>query len=295
MGFKSKRSLLNRKLVFGLFFLLFLSYFYQQWRSSLILTEKNRLNIAVFSEVPFVYTLNVPKNFAVITYFNPNFLVEVPGGYKWYRVGSLNLLGKIENKREEILRQSFSQLIGAPIDLIVYPKQAVASSETKVSFPEFYDGLVKNRLFSRHFRIATNNFFDRLLTYKAFQVRQDHLLYIDTTDLGVLQKGKTYYYPEKLDSRLKGLFYDDGFLNQALKAVIVTDRDNYSRAQQQLRQLEGIGIKVIDIEITKKLKNRRCVIAYSRQHRSALSKLKRLFSCETKLQNSNIIRYTVSR
>lgn len=293
MGYKHKRVLVNKMVVLLVFLGILLIYLFHQWRSSVILNEKDRINIAVFSEMPFVYSINLRKDFAVVTYFDPDYLVKVPHGYDWYRLGSLNLLGKIEKQRDKILRSAFTQLIGAPIDLVFYPKQAKVISNPKTTFSEFYYDFVKERLFSSQYQRSVNNLFDQLLVKNLFQVRQDHLLFLDTRDLGFREKNRTYYYSDKLDTRLKGLFYHDSVINQAYKALIITNKDTYLEAQQLLRQLEGIGIKVIDIEVKKGEEHKYCSLAVSQQQLIVGKKLQRLFNCKLKLQDSQIIRYTI--
>ena len=295
MGYKHKQILVNKLIVVVVFLAILLCYLFFQWRTSIILNEKDRINIAVFSEIPFVYSINLRKDFAVVTYFHPDYLVKVPHGYDWYRLGSLNLLGKIEKQREKILRSAFSELIGAPIDLVFYPKRAKIISDPELTFSEFYYEFIKKELFSSQYQRVIPSLFDQLLIKNLFQIRQDHLLFLDTADLGFKQKNRTYYYSDKLDTRLKGLFYHDSLISYAFKAVIVTDKNRYQQAQQLLRQLEGIGIKVIDIEVKKRVENKHCLLAISPDQTIVGRKLQRIFNCKIKTQNSQIIRYTLSQ
>ncbi len=292
MGYKNKSGF-NKLLVIVILIIIICLYLYQQWCSSVVLRESDRINVAVFTDVPFVFSLNRHKNLAVITYFRPDYLVKVPQGYDWYKVGSLDLLGKIEKQRETILKQAFTELMGVPIDFIYYPRSAEIIEFSDISFNQFYYDLIKKQLFSSQYKHSVNNLFDRLLIKGLFQVRHDHLVFLETTELGIREKERIYYYSDKLDTKLKGLFYHDSLLNEALKAVVVTNRKNYNQANLILRQLEGIGVKVIEIKINDRLKNKQCLVEGTKKQKPILNKLKRLFNCHLKIQKSAIIKYTL--
>ena len=293
MVYKHKHISFNKLVVVFIGLLILSLYFYHQFQTSIIIAEKDRINIAVFSEMPFVYSINRQQNFAVVTYFHPDYLVKVPGGYDWYRVGSLNLLAKIEKQRVKILKTAFSELLGAPIDFVYYPKKAQVVDQPAISFNQFYDKFLKEKLFSNSYQSSIDNIFDRIMIKNLFQVRADHLLFLDSTDLTVQERNRHYYYSDKLDTRLKGLFYHESLISQAYKAVIITDKDKYPQAQLVLRQLEGIGIKVIEIEVVPKYKAKKCEIQTSGNQKALANKLTRLFDCTKSVHDSEIISYNL--
>jgi len=184
-------------------------------------------------------------------------------------------------------------LVGAPIDFVYYPKAARVTEFKDVSFNEYYYDLVKSKLFHSQYKHSVRNLFDRLLIRSLFKVRHDHLVFLNTSDLGLTKNKRTYYYSDKLDTKLKGLFYHDSLLNESLNSVVVTSSKNYDQANLILRQLEGIGVKVIEIQVRDQLKNKQCLIAGTEAQRPILLKLKRLFDCQIQIQKSAIIKYTL--
>jgi len=293
MAGKHKTIFINKLIVLLIFLLLVVVYVVHQWRTSIILNEKDRINIAVFCKIPFVYSFNPHNDLAVAAYFWPDNLVKVPGGYDWYRVGSLNLLGKIEKQETAILKSAFSELIGAPVDFVFYPKKAAVIGNPQITFDNFYHDFVKSKLFTKEFANSTTNLFDRILLKRLFQVSRSHLLFLNTDDLTIKKDNHLYYYSDKLDTKLKGMFYHESVINQAYKAVIVTNEEKYKQAEFLLRQLEGVGIKVVDIELAEKLKNKKCLIQGAENQKKVLQKLSRLFNCQTKMQKSQIIKFYI--
>jgi hypothetical protein len=293
MGSRAKSVFLN-KVVVGLVLALLVSlYLYHQWANSVVMREKDRINIAVFAKTPFVYSYNVAKKMAVVVYFNPNYLVNVPGGYSWYKVGSLNLLGKIENKRGEILKQAFAELVGVPIDFVYYPKKAVVVEGQPLSFENFFSQLTQKTLFSSQYQHSAKNLFDSLLIRHQFRVRGERIVFVDTAELAVKEQNRWRYFADKLDVKLKGMFYYESFLQQLPKARIYTSVNKFSEAQLVLRRLEGMGVKVIDIQTKSNHKSKQCLLLGSREQKEILKKIARLFNCQTKEQSSSIISYTL--
>lgn len=293
MGFKAKRIAFNNFIVLFILFFIVTIFLYYQLVNSVILKEKDRINIAVFGNPPFVYSYNVHQDFSVVTFFRPDYLVKVPLGYDWYKIGSLDLLGKIEKQRPSILKAAFGELIGAPIDYVYFPQKARIIEYRSQNNNEAYYHLIQNELFSKNYKHSISNLFDRLLIRRIFKIRADHLLFIETDSLGVEKQERHYYYSDKLDTKLKGMYYHDSLINRAYKAIIITEAKRYNEAVLLLRQLEGIGVKVIEIEISPKLKNKQCLVSGSKKEQSALIKIRRLFNCQVSWQDSSIIRYTL--
>lgn len=290
---RTTKNTINKFVVFGLIGLLCFFYLFKQYSGSLVLREKDRINIGVYADIPYVYSYHPGKKLAIVTYFNPDYLVKVPGGYDWYKIGSLGLLGKIEDNREKILKQAFSELVGTPIDYLYYPQNARLLRNNKQNFEDYYLQFNNQTLFSKKFTNSITNLFDKLLIKRVFSVRRDHLIFINSYNLVTSRDAREYYEAEKLDGKLKGLFYHESLLNLALKAVVAVNKDNYPKATRVVRQIESLGIKVIEIEINDNLKNSKCVITVNKQQQKALRKLGRIFNCQIKTHKSTIIKYTL--
>jgi len=292
MVLRAKSVVINKVVLVVVFLLILGLYLYQQITTSIILNEKDRINIAVFAKTPYVFSYNVAKKIGIVVYFNPKAMVKVPGGYDWYKVGSLNLLAKIENKRPQILKQAFAELIGAPIDFVYYPKKAeVLEGNNKQLFREYYGEFNQRVLFSKQYSHSAHNLFDCLLLPRLTQVREDHLVFIDTNSLTIKENKRLYYHSAKLDTKLKGLFYRDVFLKNLTKAIILTKSSTYPKAQLILRQLEGCGIKVVEIRVNDKQKNKKCVVSGTKKQKKELQELGRLFNCQIRKQESSIINF----
>jgi hypothetical protein len=124
--------------------------------------------------------------------------------------------------------------------------------------------------------------------------REDRLVFIDTNDLFREYHEERRYDAELLDSRLKGLFYHDSFLSAGLKAIVATRSRGYLSAKRILRQIEGVGIKVIEIEVNDALKNRRCQVIGSKDLNWAERKLANHYHCQIVKNNSNIVRFVLN-
>lgn len=293
MAVKSKRAN-NFWLVYVFLGVTALALVIYQYRYSLYFREADRINIAVYSQPPFVYSYNPHKQLGLVVFFDSESLVNVPGGYGWYKLGSLALLGKIEGKRDALLKAAFAELIGAPVDYVYYPSQAAILKPSIISGREAdYFNASKRKLLGRNFRNSISNLFDQLLLRRIFTVRRDRLVFLNTDNIRFEDRGSFYYQSTRLDARLKGLFYHDSILNRALKAVLVTDKRHYPAAVRLLRQVEGLGIKVIEIEVNNNLTSKTCDLTASRLERAVLAKLARYYHCQRHAGDSQIIKFVI--
>lgn len=267
-------------------------FLYQQFSGSLFFREHDRITIGVYGTHPYVYSYNPTKKLAFVVQFDPEYQLNVPGGYGWYKLGSIDLLGKIEGKRAELLRQSFAELIGSPVDYVYYPKKAALVANSEKEFRDFYNN-ERQQIYSKTYTNSITNWIDKLLIRRVFNAREDRLVYLDTADLFRQQRGEQRYDAELLDSRLKGLFYRDSLLSAGLKAIVVTKSVAYPAAKRILRQIEGVGIKVIEIEINDALKNRRCQIKGMGDLKWATRKLALYYDCQNLRSDSQILRFVL--
>lgn len=292
MGHK-KPNILTNLWVVGLILGLILSlYLITQFSRSLVFRETDRINIGVYGERPYVYSLNPHKNLAFVVEFEPEYEVNVPGGYGWYKLSSLNLLGRIEKNRPLLLEKAFSELIGSPVDYVYFPKEAAIKSSKTGSFANYYRER-ERIIFGNSYQNSINNLFDRIFIRRIFRVRPERLIFLATSDLFLENKGNRRYDIEVLDGRLKGLFYHDSILKEGLKAVLVTRARNYESAKRILRQVEGMGIKVIEIRVAKKVNTKTCLATVPKLSTPVLSKLKRYFDCRVMPSTGRIVKLEI--
>jgi len=288
------KSSFNLRLLIGLFLLLLAFFLYQQISGSLLLWEKDRITIGVYGSHPYIYSYNPTKRLAFVVQFDPSYQLNVPGGYGWYKLSSLDLLGKIEGRRAELLRLSFGELIGSPVDYVYYPKKAaLLELSPQRRFRDFYTD-ERLQIYTSTYTNSITNWIDKFLIRRVLAAREDRLVFLNTDDLFRESGEERRYDAELLDSRLKGLFYFDSFLNSGLKAIVATRSSGYLSAKRILRQIEGVGIKVIEIEVNDALKNRRCQIMVSQQHNWVARKLANHYHCQIGKNNSNIVRFVLN-
>jgi hypothetical protein len=181
-------------------------------------------------------------------------MLNVSGGYGMYKLGSLNLLGRIEKKRSAILIKSFQELIGVPVDLVVYPKKALVLEDEKGSeegFNDYFFRLRQKGLNRLGVAYSTHNIFDLYMLQRIVNTRVDKLILTNAANEYLESDGNKYYNPEKLDNRLKGFFYQPKLTASHGRVVILTTKAGYKAARRIARLIEGMGIKVQEINLLK--------------------------------------------
>ncbi len=262
----------------GLIFL----FLWREYAGSLFLNRRERISIGVFAETPFVYSYNRLTNLAHIVYFDPDIYVDVPGGYGLYRLGSVNLLGKIENRRTEILTRTFEELAGIPVDIVIYPKAGeVVEKASGQPFMDYFFTYRSSDLSSGDNALSTRNIFDRTILKGKFNLRNDRLIMTDATEVYHLKSRKKNYFADKLDTRLKGFFYQQSLTNVPGKVVIYTSAEGYGAAKRISRRIEGAGLKVFEIELRDKLPPK-CQIDNSKANEPAVRLLSDYYGCAIK-------------
>ncbi len=194
-------------LLFGFLFLLIAA---AQVKTSIFLSKRERVSIAVFGEKPYVLSYDKKNHLGHLAYFDPNILVNVPGGYGWYRLGSVSLLGKIEGQQKELLKRTFEELSGAFVDIVVYPKDSAVIDRTKSAFVDYFLSS-RSKITPNFYKFSTDNIIDRFLLKKTLRLRMDKLVILSLEKDYFKKNKKSYYRAELLDSRLKGFFYQDIF------------------------------------------------------------------------------------
>jgi len=280
---QSRNRALGWKLVVVIIIGIFALWLVKQYRSSLFLSKRQVVNIGVFSEKPFVYSYDRNRKIAHIVNFEPDIYVNVPGGYGWYKLGSVNLLGQIENNQNEILKQTFAELAGAPIDLVVYPKKAKVFENQAKNFLDYFYNFRQHWISQSKNSHSVNNLFDRLILPAKLNLRADRLIVINTENLILKEKNQKRYYSEKLDSKIKGFLYQEELLHSPAKVVIFSSSENYLSARKLMRQVEGLGLKVLELKILSNEPDKHCLIKASSNNKKIAKLLADYYNCQVEI------------
>lgn len=265
-----------------------LFYAIQTIRQSLLFSSRNRISIAVLAPHAFVLSFDKKTAITNVIYFNTSAQVTVPGGYGWYSLNSLPLLGAIEHKEFSITRHTFEELVGAPIDAVIIPTKIDIVDESSDPFIEWFFETRRSFLtpLSRQFKLSTHNIIDWYFFRSILSTRKDKLVFVDgSIGLVPTKKDEKRYSAEKLDLTVKGFLYWS--YPSAHGAVnIFVPQKLYSAGTRIGRIVEGAGMKVLDVQSVERAPNA-CVLIGARMHKDTLSSLARYFGCTIKLDESD--------
>lgn len=258
-------------LVFVIFGVLLL-YGLHQIVTSKYLSTRERITIGVYDEIPYVFSYDKRTNLGTVMYFDPDANVEVPGDYGWYKLGSVRLLATIEHKTTELLERTFARLVGVPVDMVIYRNSSDVLSEINEDFLDYF---MKKRgsqsSLSKEYGSSIRNLADRLFIRKILDLSPDRLIAVNAENDYVLRAGKPYYTEQKLDSHLKGFLYQRQLTSSGIKVRVIAHDDEYRGAQMIGRLVEGMGTKVLSIDLTER-KLERCEIT-SEKSGAAIARL----------------------
>ncbi|MCR4326943.1 MAG: hypothetical protein NUV52_04810, partial [Candidatus Roizmanbacteria bacterium] len=245
------------------------------WRfiaTSSLLSNRERVTVGVYTTHPFVVSYNKHSSIVTVIWFNPRARVYVPGGYQWYPFGSVLLLDSIEKKKGALVRRTFEELVGAPVDFVVTPRSASTLSTASDSFVTFFYR-ERGRLLpwvGGSYRISSGNSIDGSILSNILRSRNDKLLFVDASSATTAPPKKAdglRYDSDKLDQVLKGYLYWPSIDLTNNVRLEIGDSTYYGAAQRIGRMIEGMGIKVIDISVTAQKKNTDadCIVYFGAQ------------------------------
>jgi hypothetical protein len=229
-----------------------LAYFYNQYRTSVFNSGREKITIGVYDDIPYIFSYSKKTNLAHVVYFKKEVYTNIPEEYGWYKLSGVNLLASIEKKQDQLIKNVFQELAGAYVDIVVYPKKGTVLTDK--SNEEFVNYFLKHRkeLFSSgKYKISTNNKFDRYLLRDKLLLKTNRLIVTNMENQFVKEANKKKYMPEKLDIQLKGYFYQDILTSSNFRLIIHTHRNDYVNSKRIARYIEGIGINVVDYVIEK--------------------------------------------
>ena len=145
-------------IVILLFVFCFLIFIYRSITSSVFLQNKEKVNIVFYGQNSFFYSFDKSGDTNYIIKMSSDLKSLVPGGYGFYRLGSLGKLVSLE-KKSDIFQKTYSAATSAIVDLYFYPKDTSIyynNSDDHASFPS-----ISNILFYR----SNANWVDRIFIY----------------------------------------------------------------------------------------------------------------------------------
>lgn len=259
----------------------------QTVRTSVFMSSRNRITLGVLAPHTFVLSYDKKSGITNVIFFKTDAQVTVPGGYGWYRLGSVPLLGSIEHKEFEIARHSMEELVGAPVDEVIVPS---GGDILETVDEQFINWFLKNRrdflsLFMRKYRLSTTNVIDRYFITRAMGVRKDKLVFVDGSE-GIImtKKNDPRYSADKLDLVVKGFLYWTYPSKDGAVSVYAPEK-LYSAGIRIGRIIEGAGMKVLDIAAVSKIPDTCVFIGHSSQ-KDTINFLARYFNCKVELKSS---------
>ncbi len=247
----------------------------RMFAASPFLSKQDRITVGVYSAYPFVITYQKSSHIVSVVWFNADAPVRVPGGYQWYKLSKVRLLDAIERQKGELLRRTFEELIGAPVDLVLMPRTTNPLPKPDDTFvATFYAQRAKILSpIGGSYVLASGSFVDRYFLSQILRSRNDKLLFINA-----YQSGR--YEPDKLDQLVKGYFYWSSVSDTVNVDVRVSHSDYYSAAERLGRIVEGMGIKVFDVSVYDNNTDKRdCTIGFGEKQAYEADMLARHFGC----------------
>lgn len=248
----------------------------RQFIASAFFFDRDRIQIAFYSDTPAYFSLEKGGNIHYVTTFAADSRTSVPGGYKEYRIGGLGRLVELE-KKPELFKKTFSRITGSMTDFYFYPR----TSEIYYGNTEEFHIPTATELFT----YASNaNIFDRL--YLWFQFVGKRKTALDEVKIKKIQQDDKILLSDQTFARqYLGFFYQKS-LREENKTVQILYHSSYNAARNVSRVIDGEGIRVVDIDADESLsaeksaqKQCRIIEKGSGQFSKTAYRLKEYFKC----------------
>lgn len=272
--------LAGKLLLFFIIFIIFLRGIKAFVHSSFF-SQKDRLNIIFYGPKSIFVSFGLIDGVHYLTNFDNNLLVLVPGGFGYYRIGSLGKLAFLE-KKPSIIQKTFSSVMSTYIDFYFLPKKIEIYfddhfQKQSFDFPRF--GL--REIIDASYQ-TNANFFDRLYFFILLKKRKiDFLSIFINSDV----KENNRFSEEDFFKKYQGYFYQK-FLREENKSLEIYYK-NYQSAEVISRIIEGVGIKVVDFTPFE-YKGNCLVIEKSEKHSKTSDFLAKIFSCKKEKGETDI-------
>lgn len=225
------------------------------FKNSLFFKVDDRINIIFYQQQPIFISLGRRDNVNYMATFDTDLKVHLPGGYGFYKIGSIGKLADLDNDKD-LLRRSFSSIVSTNVDYYFYPKSAqiynnkstdpAVSAIPKLSLADVFLNLkyktnasLINRAFIFFYlagrRGGDFNYINSSVVERYPQNEKDRDKILSENNFFVKYQG--YFYQKRLREEEKNvqIYYN-----------------KYSAAQTLTRIMGGEGIRVIDLTRQKK-------------------------------------------
>lgn len=208
-------------------------------RQSLFALKQDRINVLFYGEQTDFISFGLTNKVYYWISFDNDLMIDVPGGYGQYKIGSIARLMQLE-KKPQLMRNAFSSATSAFVHFYFYPKNTIT-----------YTGMKKLNAFSSVMSIVFSP------NYHTNASLTDRVLLFSF----MLNKRKNDFLPLSSNAQFsdlyKGYFYQKKFREESKKVSIIYS--NYSAAERLGRILEGEGIRIVDQTFEKNSHNQ-CII-----------------------------------
>lgn len=210
----------------------------RQFVTSAFFFDRDRIQIAFYSETPSYFSLERGGSIHYVTTFAADSRTSVPGGYDVYRIGGIGKLVELE-KKPAIFQRTFSRITGSMTDFYFYPPQQVVYYGNK----EEYHIPTTKEIF---FMPSNANIFDRIYIWLQFVGKSKNSL--DMITIKKIQKeGMVLLSDQTFARQFLGFFYQKT-LREENKTVQIVYEKSYAAAKNASRIIDGEGIRVVDID-----------------------------------------------
>jgi len=220
------------KLIFIFFVTVCLLYYLvKSITGSVFLKWKEKVNIVFYGQNSFFYSFDRVSDTNYLIQISSDLKGLVPGGYGFYRFGSLGKLVSLE-KKPDLFQKTYSVATSAIVDFYFYPKDAnvyYVNKDKGNIFPS-----TSNILFYR----SNANWVDRIFLYFLFLDRNlNHYKIIDSSN---------YSDSLSLAKIIQGTLYKRIYRKIGDNVQIIYLK-NYQTAVLISNIVDGEGIRVVDI------------------------------------------------
>ena len=247
----------------------------RSFAGSLFITRGDRINFVIYDENPALYSISQAGGVNYAINFLPDLKIEVPGGYKNYRLGALGKLVELTG-RPDIVRRTMSGAVSTFVNFYFHPSGARIYYGARrpagfFIFPSFYKVFVYS---------SNAGFFDRLYLFlQLVNINKNNFTVIDDYPTEKIS-GERLYDEGKFMKRYQGYFYQKTYRTEN-KTVQIIYSKNFKSAAAISRVLDGTGIRVADLTIDENMKEaEQCLVIEAKNSHSRTARdIAHFFKC----------------
>ena len=275
---KSQKSKVKNIILLIVFISIFIYLFIKSVKSSIFLRNKEKVNVVFYGQSSFFYSFDRGGDTNYIIKLSSDLKSLIPGGYGFYRLGSLGKLVSLE-KDPELFQKTFSVATSSIVDFYFYPKDLAVYYDNKDKNGNFPS--ISNILFYK----SNANWIDKFFLYFLFSDRNlNHYKTIDSSN---------YDDTLSLGKNIQGTLYKRIYRKVGDNIQIIY-QENYRAAVLIGTIIDGEGIRVVDISQNDE-KHNRCLLISNKKERLSepiIKDLQSFFHCQSKVgdtESSDII------